>query len=132
MFLAPRSLRKSVIAGLTVLAVAPAAAGAVPAIDGQGVAAGGGPGVSASDFPSQNLTAPDQVDRGSSAQAPLPGPPTWPSNPRVVHHTTVAKPSDDGIDTSGWVAIGGGALVLISGLGLLGASRIRTGREQPA
>lgn len=134
MFLQPRSLKKSVLAGLAVCAVAPAAAGAVPTIQGQSIAAGGGPGVSASDFAPQSLAAPDQVDRVTTPKS-LNGPPTWPANPRagIVHRPTAGQPSDDGgLDTGVWVAIGGGALVLVTGLGLVGAARMRPNREQLA
>jgi hypothetical protein len=131
----PRSLKRAVALGLAACAIAPATAGAVPILDGQGdvvgqaIAAGGGPGVTAKQFESQNLTAPDQVDRVQ----PTSNAPTWPTGPQPaatrhapVHHATpAASPSDDGgLDTGIWIAIGGGALVAAGGLGLAGRKRL--------
>ena len=131
----PRSLKRAVALGLAACAIAPATAGAVPILDGQGdvvgqaIAAGGGPGVTAKQFESQNLTAPDQVDRVK----PTATAPTWPTGPQPaatrhapVHHATpTASPSDDGgLDTGIWIAIGGGALVAAGGLGLAGRKRL--------
>lgn len=131
----PRSLKRAVALGLAACAIAPATAGAVPILDGQGdvvgqaIAAGGGPGVTAKQFESQNLTAPDQVDRVQ----PTTNAPTWPTGPQPaatrhapVHHATpAASPSDDGgLDTGIWIAIGGGALVAAGGLGLAGRKRL--------
>lgn len=131
----PRSLKRALALGLAACAIAPATAGAVPILDGQGdvvgqaIAAGGGPGVTAKQFESQNLTAPDQVDRVQ----PTTNAPTWPTGPQPaatrhapVHHATpAASPSDDGgLDTGVWIAIGGGALIAAGGLGLAGRKRL--------
>jgi hypothetical protein len=132
----PRSLKRSLAAGLAVCAIAPATAVAAPAVQGQAVAAGGGPGVSAEQFAPQNLTAPDQVDRVTTKPQPA-GAPTWPANPRavgVVQPASSAQPSDDGgLDTGVWIALGGGVLVIVGGLGLAGRTRLRIGSQrQPA
>jgi hypothetical protein len=148
----PRSLKRSLALGLAVFAVAPAAAGAVPIVEGQGVAAGGGPGVTAKQFPSQNLTAPDQVDRTSdriakvyvppttAELAPTPAPvtaPVWPTGPQPVatrHAPTTApkaSPSDDGgLDTGIWVALSGAALVAAGGIGFAGRKRLQVVRQR--
>jgi hypothetical protein len=126
MFQQPRSLKRSIVAGLTVCAIAPAGAVASP-IMGSGVAAGGGPGVSAKDFPKQIKSA--QVDRRVT-----PGPPTWPVNPQPivspVQHTTPATASDGGgLDTGEWIGLGGVALLATGGLCVVGYKRQRTGRQ---
>jgi hypothetical protein len=125
----PRSLKRALALGVAACAIAPATAGAMPIIEGQGVAAGGGPGVTAKQFESQNLTAPDQVDRVQ----PTNRAPVWPTGPQpaatrhapVTHATPAASPADDGgLDTGIWIAIGGGALVAAGGLGFAGRRRL--------
>jgi hypothetical protein len=123
----PRSLKRALALGVAACAIAPATAGAMPIIEGQGVAAGGGPGVTAKQFESQNLTAPDQVDRVQ----PTNRAPVWPTGPQpaATRHAPStapkASPSDDGgLDTGIWIAIGAGALVAASGLGLVGRRRL--------
>jgi hypothetical protein len=141
MFHQPRSLARGVAVGLAACAIAPAFASAQPI--GQAIAAGGGSGVTAKQFESQNLTAPDQVDRTSGASTkanvyvppspaeastPTTSPaPTWPSGPQPVatrHAPTTAPkaaPSNDGgLDTGVWIAIGGGALLTLGAAGLAG------------
>jgi hypothetical protein len=145
-----RSLKRALALGLAACAIAPATAGAVSTIEGQGVAAGGGPGVTAKQFESQNLTAPDQVDRtsGETAKvyvpptpteaAPAANPaPTWPTGPQPVatrHAPSTApkaSPSDDGgLDTGIWVALGGVALIAAGGLGFAGRQRVRVIRKR--
>jgi hypothetical protein len=141
----PRSLISPLAVALAACAIAPAIGSAAPIIEGQGVAAGGGPGVTAKQFESQNLTAPDHVDRvrdqtanvyvppTPTAVQPTTNAPTWPSGPQPVatrhapvqHATPAASPSDDGgLDTGIWIAIGGGALVAAGGLGLAGRKRL--------
>jgi hypothetical protein len=141
----PRSLISPLAVALAACAITPVAASAAPTIEGQGVAAGGGPGVTAKQFESQSLTAPDQVDRVRDQTANVYVPPTntevqptnaapvWPTGPQPiatrhapVHHATpTASPSDDGgLDTGIWIAIGGGALVAAGGLGLAGRRRL--------
>jgi len=123
----------------------------MPVIDGQGVAAGGGPGVTAKQFESQNLAAPDQVDRvrdqtanvyvpPATTETPQPAnAPVWPTGPQpaATRHAPStapkASPSDDGgLDTGIWIAIGGGALVAASGLGLVGRKRLMLRKGQLA
>jgi hypothetical protein len=149
----PRSLKRALTLGLAACAIAPATAGAMPVIDGQGVAAGGGPGVTAKQFESQSLAAPDQVDRvrdqtanvyvpPATTETPQPtNAPVWPTGPQpaatrhapVQHATPAASPSDDGgLDTGIWIAIGGGALVAASGLGLVGRRRLMLRKGQLA
>jgi hypothetical protein len=141
-----KSLARLLTASLAIAAIAPATAGAVPAIDGQGVAAGGGPGVTP-----QTLIAPapDQVDRGGQSKQDLRAPdqvggsvtatpsnvPQWPQNPQPITGQTgskaTAKPSDDGLSTEAIVliAVGGVALVATAGLGLARRRRARTDRQ---
>jgi hypothetical protein len=124
MFRQPRSLTRCLAIGLAAGAIAPGAASAVPNIEGQGVAAGGGPGVTANQFRSQNLTAPDQVDRVQ----PTPGnaqPPQWATGPQpaATRHapttTPKATPSDDGgLDAGVWIAIAGGSVLALGAAGL--------------
>jgi hypothetical protein len=141
----PRSLISPLAVALAACAITPVAASAAPTIEGQGVAAGGGPGVTAKQFESQSLTAPDQVDRVRDQTANVYVPPTntdvqptnrapvWPTGPQpaatrhapVTHATPAASPADDGgLDTGIWIAIGGGALVAAGGLGLAGRRRL--------
>jgi hypothetical protein len=150
-----KKLARLLTASLAVAAIAPATAGAVPAIDGQGVAAGGGPGVTQQTLttprvvtpnPDQIVTAPAQVDRvvtpnpdqmdDSVVGTPSNQAPQWPVNPQpIVGHTgstATAKPSDDGIGTEAIVliAVGGLALVAAAGLGLTRVKRVRSGRQR--
>jgi len=142
----PRSLITPLAVALATCAIAPAIGSAAPTIEGQGVAAGGGPGVTAKQFESQSLTAPDQVDRVRDQTANVYVPPTntavqpttsaapqWPNGPQPVatrhapvqHTTPAASPADDGgLDTGIWIAIGGGALLAAGGLGLAGRKRL--------
>jgi hypothetical protein len=133
------SLLRLVTAGLAIAAIAPATVAAQP-IDGQAVAAGGGPGVT-----QQILAAPDQADRVSGARldhrgtrysAPASTAPQWPLSPQPLPHVkqvTAAKPADDGLDTGIWIAIGGAALLAIGSLGLVGRKRPGPTRQrQPA
>lgn len=150
-----KKLARLLTASLAVAAIAPATAGAVPAIDGQGVAAGGGPGVTSQTLttpdqanrvvtpnPDQIVTTPDQVNRvvtpnpdqmdDSVVGTQSNKAPQWPVNPQpIVGHTgstAAAKPADDGLGTEAIVliAVGGVALVAAAGLGL----RMRAGRQR--
>jgi hypothetical protein len=142
-----KSLARLLTASLAIAAIAPATAGAVPAIDGQGVAAGGGPGVTPQTLivpapdqvdrggqPKQDLRAPDQVDGGVTATPS--NVPQWPQNPQpIVGHTgntATAKPKDDGLSTEAIVliAVGGVVLVATAGLGLARRKRARTDRQR--
>jgi hypothetical protein len=129
----PRSLISPLAVALATCAIAPAIGSAAPIIEGQGIAAGGGPGVTAKQFESQNLTAPDQVDRVRDQQPTSNPAPQWPTGPQPAatrhapanHATPTASPADDGgLDTGIWIAIGGGALVAAGGLGLVGRRRV--------
>jgi hypothetical protein len=141
-----KSLARLLTASLAIAAIAPATAGAVPAIDGQGVAAGGGPGVTPQ---SLIAPAPDQVDRGGQPKQDLRAPdqvgggvvgtpsnvPQWPQNPAPIGHTgstATAKQSDDGLSTEAIVliAVGGVVLVATAGLGLARRKRARTDRQR--
>jgi hypothetical protein len=134
----PRSLISPLAVALATCAIAPAAALAAPMVDGhavgQAVAAGGGPGVTAKQFESQNLTAPDQVDRVQQTPRLNPAP-TWPTGPQPVatrHAPVTAAPSTDdgGLDTGIWIAIGGGALLAAGGLGVAGRKRLQVVRRR--
>jgi hypothetical protein len=134
MFHQPRSLIRCIAIGLASCAIAPAFASAQPIIEGQGVAAGGGPGVTAKQFESQNLTAPDQVDRVTGTNPA----PTWPNGPQpaATRHapttaTPKAAPSNDGggLDVGVWIALGGAALVSAGGLGFAGRMRVIRKRQ---
>jgi hypothetical protein len=152
MFHQPRSLIRGLAIGLVACAIAPAIASAQPI--GQAVAAGGGSGVTAKQFESQNLTAPDQVDRtnGAPIKANVYVPPTpaqaatptnpapqWPTGPQpaatrhapVTAESTKASPSDDGgLDTGIWIALGGAALIAAGGIGLAGRKRLQVIRKR--
>jgi hypothetical protein len=132
----PRRPTTPIAVALATCALAPAAAMAGPIIDGQGIAAGGGPGVTANQFRSQNLTAPDQVDRVQ----PTPGnaqPPQWATGPQpaATRHaptTTAPKatPSDDGgLDTGVWIAIAGGSVLALGAAGLAGQRAVVRKRQ---
>lgn len=116
-----------IAAGLAAAAIAPAAAVASPALDG-GVAAPGSGVV-------QDMRAPDQVD-GSTVDQPTPaGMPTWPVNPQPIPHQPVATTSTpvadgDGIDGGVLVALGGGALLVVGGLGLARRKRLQVVRQR--
>jgi hypothetical protein len=136
MFCQPRSLARCLAIGLAAGAIAPGAASAVPIIEGQGVAAGGGPGVTANQFRSQNLTAPDQVDRVEPSRV-IPQPPRWPTGPQPAatrHAPTTtspkATPSDDGgLDTGVWIAIAGGSVLALGAAGLAGQRAVVRKRQ---
>jgi hypothetical protein len=133
----PRSLNRAVALGLAACAIAPATAGAVPIIEGQGVGAGSGPAVKAKDVSQMILPAPDQVDRvkppAVSSTAPV-----WPTGPQplATQHAPLnaapkAAPSnDDGPDTGIWVALGGAALIAAGGIGFAGRKRLQVIRKR--
>ena len=136
-----RNWYRTLAAALAASAIAPATAGAIPAIDagqgtapiqGQGVAAGGGPGVTAQSLTkSQSLAAPDQVDRNAGWKPSNATAPTWPVNPKPIVPRATAQPSNDGggVDADVWIAIGGAALVAAGGIGLAGRKRLQTKRQ---
>jgi hypothetical protein len=120
-------LNRLIVAGITAAAIAPAAAVASPALDGGVVAPDTGI--------TQDQRAPDQVD-GSTVDQPTPaGMPTWPANPQPIAHRPVATTSTpaadgDGIDGGVLVALGGGALLVVGGLGLAGRKRLQVVRQR--
>src|SRR5262245_45950282 len=137
-----RNWYRTLAAALAASAIVPGTAGAVPAIDGgqgsapiqgQGVAAGGGPGVTPQTLTKapQSLAAPDQVDRNAHWKPSATTAPTWPVNPKPIGHPTTAQPADDGggVDTDVWIAIGGAALVAAGGIGVAGRKRLQTKRQ---
>ena len=143
----PRSSKfnRLVVAGIAAAAISPTAALASPAIDGGVPApqtqdmrapdqvAGGAPGTGVM----QDMRAPDQVD-GTTVDRPTPaGMPTWPANPQPISSpvaTTKASVADDnGIDRDDLVALGGGALLLVGGIGIASRKRLQLVRQrQPA
>jgi hypothetical protein len=120
----PKSTKfnRLIVAGIAAAAIAPASAVAQPAVNGGGTT-------------SQNLTAPDQVDRVSSA-TPSNGAPQWPTNPQPIPNRQVATTSapsvstDDGVDDGVLIALGGGALLLVGGLGIAGRKRLQIVRQR--
>ena len=144
----PRSSRfnRLIVAGIAAAAISPTAALASPALDGGVTApsssvahgtqapdqvAGGAPGTGVM----QDMRAPDQVD-GSTVDRQTPaGMPTWPTNPKPIPNRFVATTSnpaadDNGVDDGVLVAIGGGALLLVGGLGLAGRKRLQVARQR--
>jgi hypothetical protein len=106
----PRSIKfnRLIVAGIAAAAISPTAALASPAIDG-GLSATGS-------SVAQDLRAPDQVD-GSA----------------VVATTKTSVADGDGVDGGVLIAIGGGALLLVGGIGLAGRKRLQPVRQrQPA
>jgi hypothetical protein len=140
----PRSLTTPFAVALATCALAPAAAMAGPIIDGQGIAAGGGPGVNAKQFEkyfdsqkAQSLTAPDQVDRVTPPPAAHAAAPAWPNGPQPAatrHAPATAAPANDGggIDTGVWIAIGGASLIAVGAAGAAGRKRVVIRKRQPA
>jgi hypothetical protein len=128
-----------IVAGIAAAAIAPTAALASPANDVGGTTsykqdkrapdqvAGGAPGTGVM----QDRRAPDQVAPGSKAVEPQAGPPQWPVNPQpIVNAAPSAATSDDGIDDGVLIAIGGGALLLVGGLGVAGRKRLQVTRRR--
>jgi hypothetical protein len=128
-----------IVAGIAAAAIAPTAALARPTNDVGGTTsdkqdmrapdqvAGGAPGTGVV----QDLRAPDQVAPGSKAVEPQAGPPQWPVNPQpIVNAAPSAATSDDGIDDGVLIAIGGGALLLVGGLGVAGRKRLQVVRRR--
>ena len=131
-----------IAAGLATAAIAPAAALASPASDAGGTApqtqdlrapdqvtggivAAPGTGVV------QDLRAPDQVAPGTQAAPVVAGPPTWPVNPQPIKTAAPTNAtSDDGIDDGVLIALGGGALLLVAGIGVAGRKRLQVVRRR--
>jgi len=127
-----------IVAGLATAAVIPTAAVAHVATDqvappqtqdlrAPDQVAGGAPGTGVV----QDLRAPDQVAPGTQSAPVVAGPPTWPVNPQPIKtaaptHAT----SDDGIDDGVLIALGGGALLLVAGIGVAGRKRLQVVRQR--
>jgi hypothetical protein len=138
------TLRRSLIAGLVVCAIAPAAAVAQP-IEGQGHSTGVGPAVAAQDLRApdqvaggsstgtQDKRAPDQVDGRGMSATPSPTAPQWPVDPKPITSprpaATVQSSDDGGVDTGIWIALGGAALLAAGGIGLAGRKRLQLTRR---
>ena len=119
----PKSTKfnRLIVAGIAAAAIAPASAIAQPAIDHAGTT-------------SQNLTAPDQVDRVTGA-TPSNGAPQRVVGARPVPNRFVATsnvPSADGngVDGGVLIALGGGALLIVGGIGLAGRKRVQVVRQR--
>ena len=89
--------------------------------------AGGAPGTGVV----QDLRAPDQVAPGTKAAPVVPGPPTWPVNPQPIKTAAPTNAtSDNGIDDGVLIALGGGALLLVAGIGVAGRKRLQVVRQR--
>ena len=128
-----------IVAGIAAAAIAPSAALAVPIADDGGTAPqtqdNRAPDQVAPPAPDtgvvQDLRAPDQVAPGTESAPVVAGPPTWPVNPQpIVNAAPSATSTDNGIDDGVWIAIGGGALLLVGGMGLAGRKRMRVVRQR--
>jgi hypothetical protein len=120
----PRSTKfnRLVVAGIAAAAISPTAALASPAIDG---------GVPAPH--TQDLRAPDQVAGGAPGTGVMQDlrAPDQVARPTIDRQTPVAD--GDGVDGGVLVAIGGGALLLVGGIGLASRKRLQLVRQrQPA
>jgi hypothetical protein len=129
-----------IVAGLATAAVLPTAAVARVATDqvatpqkqdlrapdqvGGGVVAAPGTGVV------QDLRAPDQVAPGTQSAPVVAGPPTWPVNPQPIKTAPTNATSDNGIDDGVLIALGGGALLLVAGVGVAGRKRLQVVRQR--
>jgi hypothetical protein len=137
-------LNRLIVAGLVAAAVVPTSAVARVAVDSAQApqkqdlrapdqvdgAITEAPGTGAAPAVVQDLRSPDQVD-GSRVGKVDPGPPTWPVNPQAIKAPAPTNaPSDDGIDDGVLIAIGGGALLLVAGLGVAGRRRLQVVRQR--
>ena len=79
----------------------------------------------------QDLRAPDQVAPGTQSAPVVAGPPTWPVNPQPIKTAAPTNAtSDDGIDDGVLIALGGGALLLVAGVGVAGRKRLQVVRQR--
>jgi len=147
----PKSTKfnRLIVAGIAAAAIAPTAAVASQDMRAPDQVAGGAPGTGvmqdmrapdqvAGGAPGtgvmQDMRAPDQVD-GSTVGSSKPGPPQWAANPRPIpnrHVATASTPSTDGdgIDDGVLIALGGGALLLVGGLGVASRKRLQVVRQR--
>ena len=132
-----------IVAGIAAAAMTPTAAIASPATDAGGtppqkqdlrapdqmsspVTAAPGTGVVV-----QDLRAPDQVAPGTQPGPVVAGPPTWPINPQPIKTAAPTNAtSDNGIDDGVLIALGGGALLLVAGIGVAGRKRLQVVRQR--
>jgi hypothetical protein len=128
----PKSTKfnRLIVAGIAAAAIAPTAAVAQQDMRAPDQVAGGAPGTGVM----QDMRAPDQVD-GSTVGSSMPGPPQWAANPRPIpnrHVATTSTPSThgDGIDDGVLIALGGGALLLVGGLGVASRKRLQVVRQR--
>jgi hypothetical protein len=131
-----------IVAGIAAAAIAPTAALASPATDAGGTApqtqdlrapdqVGGGVVAAPGTGVVQDLRAPDQVAPGSQSAPIVAGPPTWPVNPQPIKTAAPTNAtSDNGIDDGVLVALGGGALLLVAGVGVAGRKRLQVVRQR--
>jgi hypothetical protein len=132
-----------IVASIAAAAIAPTAALASPASDAGGTASqtqdlrapdnqpdnqvgGGAPGTGVV----QDLPAPDQVAPGTQPAPVVAGPPTWPANPQTIKPAPANATSDNGIDDGVLIALGGGALLLVAGIGVAGRKRLQVVRQR--
>src|SRR3954451_2370375 len=79
----------------------------------------------------QDLRAPDQVAPGTQSAPVVAGPPTWPVNPQPIKTAAPTNAtSDNGIDDGVLIALGGGALLLVAGVGVAGRKRLQVVRQR--
>jgi hypothetical protein len=79
----------------------------------------------------QDMRAPDQVAPGTKSAPVVAGPPTWPVNPQPIKTAAPTNAtSDDGIDDGVLIALGGGALLLVAGIGVAGRKRLQVVRQR--
>jgi hypothetical protein len=128
----PKSTKfnRLIVAGIAAAAIAPTAAVASQDMRAPDQVAGGAPGTGVM----QDMRAPDQVD-GSTVGSSKPGPPQWAANPRPIPNRHVATTGTssthgDGIDDGVLIALGGGALLLVGGLGVASRKRLQVVRQR--
>jgi hypothetical protein len=85
---------------------------------GGGIVAAPGTGVV------QDLRTPDQVDATQVGKV------VAPVNPQPVKTAAPNATSDDGIDDGVLIALGGGALLLVAGIGVAGRKRLQVVRQR--
>jgi hypothetical protein len=79
----------------------------------------------------QDLRAPDQVAPGVKSAPIVVGPPTWPVNPQPIKTAApTSATSDNGIDDGVLIALGGGAVLLVAGIGVAGRKRLQVVRRR--
>jgi hypothetical protein len=151
-------LTRLAVLGLSVGALLPATAAAMPIRDaqataqpvqGQSVAAGGGPGVTATTLsspahtgagviqatPKPTVGGGDVVSGGGYQIAPAtsePAPPVFPTNTKALPRPAAANSDDGGVDTGVLLAIGGAVLLALGAAFFFVARKPRARERQPA